>query len=595
MTRKMIYAVCSLCLVCGSPLAWAERKPDPAATTLPSDGEPDVAGFAGAYQTAGQPRLLVLCGIDNRIVSDSPQVYQDRGRQATGTDLKSYAGAHVADFSVTGLPQMLAAEIKRYLLQARVELVHADTLAERDTREVVLLALERQWRELQLVGTSINADMLLVVRMIPGQAVEQRGASYRVIVETLQFAGGQQIGSFTFDWQAGQDAVTVKQYAKAVARRFMEDFTAWQDGAKEKAPAFQVRLFGLGDAAELGRLTRELDGEDGVASVTNRGFSQLANRSVATLLVAFDGPNWQLAEMIQRIATEELKRRAVLTDMSLGSITMKMAQGGPGGQGALDLDELAAALMDKDHADHAQAVEQWKKAYAGADSPRIAVLINRAATAEEVNPDSLPATQRSGDGTLSAGQDMIVVMSQPIAGQVAAGQQNAAGAEAAGEDATTDGLTPASGWMNTRRMEDMMLERLRGLGPVLIDPFLARQTVAERLKAKAQADSQNPGEYHLRESELTTLLAQQPGAFDILIHGVGNVTLGPGGQPRSVSYTFRAVRISDGRMLAAKAGTWDLAGVRVGEQGPTQLSQESIAEFVAGQMAAQMLENWTAK
>ncbi|MCC7204554.1 MAG: hypothetical protein IT441_05705 [Phycisphaeraceae bacterium] len=587
------------------PAPVSVRKPDPAPTNASGDAnEPDVAAFTEAYRQAGSPRVLVIAGIDNRMVesdqADTPgevrDLYRDRGRVASGVgEEERYLGNRLAEFNVTGAAPMLTAEIDRYLLQAGAEIVSTDAVSEMDQRFIAMSTLSRDRGQLELLATKINADVVLTIRMIPGQAVEARGAKYRVIVETTQVASARQVGSFSFDWLEGDDVYAVKRYGQAISRRFMADFVDFSHRALAGAQRYSVRIYGIESAAQLGKVIEQLQLVQGVGEVNTRGLTQLRRQSAAELSLNYTGPGWQLAAELEVAVSRATDLSAKVTDSAPGSMTLTVDKSrGPSTRPTADEKrDRIEALADEDHPDHETALDQLSKAYEAAGKPRLAVLINRGlATSRDaavLGPGSNPAINSGGgDQTIifnrstSFGTDDV--LDQEVAAELA---------EARADRRVEADLRRA---LDLRRMEDLISEKLRDMGLTLVDADLARQAVAGGLSMSTTQPSSAVTERQVQES------ASKQNAFEVLVQGVGVVTslsdsvrpVQPprAGTTRSVAYSFRAVDLHDGRLLGSASGTGDL--FRPQGQTPTHVTQDELANHLAAQIASGLIDSWGA-
>jgi len=300
------------------------RKPKPA----PLDDRPqppDVLGFAEAYANANEPPVLVIVGRDTR-------TYDQLGATATG--LRSDASDRVIggqlnliDAEANALK--LAGDIEELLLATPdMDLIDVSALTEADRREVKLLEMQGELDAVDLLATKVNAELVLLVRLIDTAVVQDKGARYRVVVEALDVPRGRKIGGFTFDWMLGTDSRTIKRYATAITRKFMDQFTraksfATPDGAPRK---YTVKFIGL-DSIEQMRVARDaFRGVRGVTRVRTRGMSAAQGTSVGTLDVSFAGDPLNLVFDAKQTIGEELGMAPQASDMQSGTITFKAGQ-----------------------------------------------------------------------------------------------------------------------------------------------------------------------------------------------------------------------------------------------------------------------------
>ncbi len=297
----------------------AKAKPQPLDTTPKG---PDLDAFAQAYERANQPPILVLVGRDTRI-------YQTPGQSATGirSDIVgSVTGGHLNLIDAEGNALKLHGDIEEMLLHIPdVELLNLDALAESDRREVALLQEQDEYRAVDLLATKLNAELVLLVKLIDTHAVHDKGARYRVLVETIDVPRGRKIGGFTFDWMQDTDSITIKRYANEIARKFMEQFVRAKQRGGEAGAArkFTVKFIGLEEANQMRSARDAFKRVDGVSKVLTRGMSKAGGDSVATLEVTYAGDPLDLVFDVQDEMTKTLGMAADASDVQAGTITFK--------------------------------------------------------------------------------------------------------------------------------------------------------------------------------------------------------------------------------------------------------------------------------
>ncbi len=541
------------CGVLAATPAEAQRKPDAPPANQVYETAPDVGLFAEAYQRAGEPTLLVLTGIDSRPAAirygSNTDDLQPQGRTATGIPdtAEYYVGSHLALFDPTGDSAKLGGDIEEVLLQnLDVDLVDLDALAERDRREVRLLQQRDEDGAIALLAEKLNAEVVLLVRMLNTPAVEQRGALYRVFVDVVDVPRGRKIGGFTFDWTQGADGVMVKRYGQQIARKFIEQFAAWYARGDDAAAArrYSVRLVGVGDVAEVVEAKRAFADLPGVSRIKERGFTTDGQASVATLDLRYTGSPLELMVGLQETARETLGLEIDATDGASGTITLIAPT-----DKQRDPADRWLALVDKDDPDHEAVVAELMHEYEGEGRPKIGIIVNRAASDDDAS-DSGDALGAEVD---NRGGVFVNISVDP-------------------GDGPSTAPIDAGPLLDTRRMEDAMYKQMLELGLTMVDPDYARQ----RLAGQADKAKQVYG-----EDELVFRLGQAAG-LDIVIQGVGRE------RPGGAAYTFRAVRINDGVTLAAE-GVSHNYWLRRQEQATVNL----MAAYATGHLLDQMMIAWS--
>ena len=306
------------------PVIYDGRKPKPA-PLQDEPYQPDIAAFAQAYQNANEPSMLVLVGRDTR-------TYDQLGATATG--IRSDAsdkviGGHLNLIDAEGNALKLTSDIQELLLlNPDVDLLDVSALTEADRRDVKLLEAQGDLQAVELMATKLNAELVLLVRLIESDAVSSKGARYRVLVETLDVPRGRKIGGFSFDWRQGTDSRSIKRYASAVTQKFMDQFIrakayATADGAPRK---YDVRFLGL-ESVEQMRIARDAFANvKGVSKVRTRGMSSAQGTSIGNLQVTFAGDPIDLVYDAKQTLATKLGMTPQATDMQSGTITFKVGQ-----------------------------------------------------------------------------------------------------------------------------------------------------------------------------------------------------------------------------------------------------------------------------
>lgn len=588
-------------LLVSAGLALGQRKPDPLPFVPQQTDRPDMLGFSFAYEAAGFPRILIMTGMDNRM-GDSASAEATRGRAATGSNVasgvsgstlqigtpanSSHIGRNLSFFHSSGVPQMLEASMEEILQKnPDIELVNLDAQNEAQRREIGLLWLQNENAAIQLLKRQTNAEVVLVVRMLP-----QPGFPYRVLVKMLETNRGRSIGSFAFDWQLpGTDSNTVKLYAGEITRKFTEQFSSWYTpSGRELSSRYTIRLLGVKGVSELAAISNMLRDTPGVSRVINRGFSASSQSTVTELQVNYNGDALSLVGELASRAAGQVNMNVDALDISAGSITLR----------ATSHPKLtrAVSLVNVEAHNHNELVRELRNVYLSAGQPKIGLIINRELRSEELDRSKskkqLDLLMRERKERLSlSGEASAAQVSEASVGtmiMVAAGDINAGdrdGNVSRGKGHLNQ-LIPTlyrdyqkaknhEKMLSVVRVENAIVKRFLKMGLDLVDPNRVRGELAKGERAIFDED------------EMAWRLGRDAG-LDIVILGRGKVH--ETGGITTVTYTFRAVRVADGVILAADLYTTDLDL----SANQTLIDQvvEHAADYVAGNMADQMWSFW---
>lgn len=516
--------------------AWAQgRKPDAAPISAGERYEVDVERWTRAYEAAGHPPVLVLAGVASPVVSPGG------------------LGASLSSVDASGDALLLKREIERALLDnADTEVVHLDALSDMDRREGELLLLGREREAVDLLATKLNASLVIVARLQPSA---RAGAKYRVTVDAIDVPRARTISTIGFDWEEGDDARSVKRYARLVTQDFVERFDRyWCGDASCQARRFTVRLLHA-ETAELAELREVIAGVPRVATARVLQRQSARDASVAELEVRYAGEAFDFVSHVDRAVRREFGLGVEAVDLTTGSITLAPAgeswalgsrmrpltttvPAWPSPTAATPSTAPAAApssapvvqpepMREARPTPSAQprtdapVTESFAELYARAGSPRIAVVMTAAADRDELRRVR-PEAEWGLDGLYS---DPWVRVPRP------------SDDDALGLSGTTLSARDAA-ILDPQSMHVSMLSAMGAWPRVrLIDA----ETVRERVLASM------PERELLRESELVELL-RQSGLADVAVLGVGRADAGRG--YRDAAWTVRAVEIETARVLA---------------------------------------------
>ncbi|MCX5658445.1 MAG: hypothetical protein NTW19_01830 [Planctomycetota bacterium] len=622
----------------------AHAKPNPQPISDEPIG-PNLQGFAAAYQASGDPRILVLVGIDSRpaaatvanlrlgaaaanaangnhaaagqqtdqAVNSFEKGLAPTGQVATGKGLDgAFIGKDLTLFDPSGDALILRSTIEEWLHRVRdVDVVSLDALAERDRRELALLGMRDEKQAMDILSQKLNADVVLVVRMLNNGYVRDRGAMWRVSVEALQVGRGRKIGGFAFEWTEGVDAYTIKRYAQEITRKFMDQYIGfYTPGPVGPAQRYSVRLLGLGDAADVVRARQAFAKIPGMERVTGGEFTASGNTSVSTLALMYAGGPLELMVELQNAANKELGMTLSGTDAGTGTITLiagpgtgKKSAAAPAPTSAAPVPAAPtaetparAAATDAPATPATPAAPASAAPIASAEKPRWQLFVDASDQRAKPLRDAFLAEYKA-----QGSPKIAVVVARALSDSeklepVAAKQikdfldKHPAGAPAPGVFVTL-GLAgvpttqiSASGYglFDNARVERAVAKQLAGIGVTVPNPGEMRGQLAK----------DGGKEHDLFDADDLVLLAGKAAGADIVIQGIGRPTPG---SPGAADYTFRAVRVADGAALAAEGWfTEPMPVVADDLAGYPEQSFQNIAGYAAGKMADQMLASWSA-
>jgi len=573
--NRYTIAIAFVAMIVTAGPSFGQRKPDAPPINDQAVNAPNIDLFTRAYERAGEPTLLVICGIDSRPLQTTVHRTIETGSEpqaATGTlSSDRHVGSNIALFDPSGDSTKLKGDIEEILLNnPDIDLISIDALAERDRREVELLKTRNEKRAINLLASKLNAEVVLLVRMTNTTLIRQRGALYRVTVEILDIPRGRKIGGFTFDWKGKVDSISIKKYARQITRKFIDQFSSWyaRGDSRGAARRYTLRMIGLSDVGQLVKAQRAFSRIDGVTKIKAGGFSSEKKTSIATLNLRYTGRPIELMFELQETARQELGMKVDGTDGASGTITL-IAKG----TGPADDESRWEAFVDPDHPDHSKLVTQLQQEYAREGRPKIGMMINRLLSETEIaDPrlaEQLKDLTASGHGQQNAPSSTGAIVNLNLGSNPGLPTGGGYSEEA---QRARDRLTRL---LNTRQMEDALYKHLLKLKLTMVDPVYTRERLHKKVDKARNV---------YREDELVFLLGQAAGV-DIVIQGVGRVD--QTSSDYRISYTFRAVRVSDGVTLAAEG--WPTGT----QEQPEDSTVEAIAKFATGRLVDQMLTFWS--
>jgi hypothetical protein len=343
-----------------SALALAVPKPDPtpsnpnsdsSSTSAPEQKTPKKstpAEWKAAYERAGRPRFLIICGIEIPGAAHG-------------------IGANIDPFDATGDPVSLRSGIEYAMLKdtPEVRLVKISALEAADRRSAELLRRQDPGEAIRLMCTKLKADFAFIVRMIPDP---KPGVRYVVQLELVEIGSARVVGSFAFDWKLNNDAATIRMYGSRIAGKLMDQFTSRPVDAGR---SFVVRVFGLPGAAEFLTVREAIKAIPNVKQVTGDEFSVSGTQTLGTLNVDYNGGPVDLVYELQNLSRQKLGLAVDAVDAASGSLTL------------ITHHKQRWQQLVEDETGPIRA--GFEQAYRANASPEMAILIGRPPTEHERN------------------------------------------------------------------------------------------------------------------------------------------------------------------------------------------------------------------
>lgn len=541
-------------------MAQLTRKPDAAPVRADDRYTFDASRWERLYEQGGAPTVVVLAGVSTA----------ERAGRGVGASLMS-VDAEADAF-------ILKSELERTLLEGRgVEIASLDALSDMDRRDAELLMLSRERDAVDLLSTALDAPLALVARLQPGA---RGGAKYRVTFEAIDVPRGRTLSTVAFDWQGGDDARAIKQYARLLANDFVDGYERHIAGYGVARP-YTVRVLGA-DVRALRDLVDQLERAPGVERLTVGQRQQSRDTSVAELRVRYIGSAFDLTgDLLDAGDAHRLELDSL--DVTSGTVIVR-AIGGEGQMRRAATWRTLGAAVSVDDLD----TRVVSDAYQRAGEPRIAMLIGRALSPWELRQPWFFDRYGSGLGLGGGNTDISATLGGSnvfinIGEQISQGNHPA--------DSVTDRRAHAWGGvvtpnyeprepehrlLETRRLEDLMLDRLGpgSLGLRMVDAVTLRE----------RALAENP-RFIFREAEMIELI-RETGLADIAVLGDGRLEREDGYS--TIRYTLRAIELETGEVLAVAP-----AAVEIDDRADTEEINEVLA-VLADQAAARLAEDLTA-
>ncbi len=533
------------------PAAYGRQaKPDPVPQKPPEDPVPDVAAWSRAYEQAGRPTVMLLCGIDAGVgdVKDGPKW----------------------NFELEGEPAQIVSAFEEILDPGAnpIDVVDFNAFKRMQGRFENVLKLNGEEEAVNLLREELKAELLITIRITQAQPLP------KVVVAASEEARGRRGFTVAFDWKGDFSAREIKANIRAVAKRFIEDFVG---RAEQQVLSMTIRI--MGAKREWLREMRDvLGGLGGVKSAKMRNVAGGPNDQVAEFDIRYESSenvNDLLFDACDALA-ERIDAEAA-TELAQGNtavIRMRPKPPPPPERIAHNptcLEQIKEVVHAGDPNTTNAAKEQLIRLYKSKGVPKTTILLNRRATPSEIREaEKAESEGRGGDvGT------MVVVtgMGSAIGTAGNPGDQPDA--------APGPGTTQEQGFrdvdkyeMFARSLEDAM-SNLLGIGALkftMIEPMKARDSLIHAAQKQTTV---------MGEAELSALILGLEVA-DVYVIGYATNPMESGS---NVQFSFKAVTangeiIGYGQKLFTQSFTL----------GPEFILP--IAEDIVSQLACGIIESW---
>ncbi len=544
-------------VVSAATQAQVTRKPDAAPIRIDDRYTFDAARWERLYEQGGRPTVMVLAGVSTA----------ERAGRGVGASLMS--------MDAGGDAFLLKSELERTLLEGRgVEIANLDALSDMDRRDAELLMLSREREAVDLLSTALDAPLALVARLQPGAG----GARYRVIFEAIDVPRGRTLSTIAFDWQGGDDARTIKRYARLLAKDFVDGYERHVAGYGAARP-YTVRVLGA-DVRALRDIVSQLEQAPGVERVSVGQRQQGRRTSIAELRVRYTGSALDLtSDLLDAGDANHLELDSL--DMTSGTIVVR-AIAGEGKMPSTAAWRMLGAPISMDDID----IRALRDAYQQAGEPRIAMLIGRALSPWELKQPWFLDRYGSGLGLDGAGNTISATLGGSnvfinIGEQIQQGGAAGGGRPGGWGGIVTPGYEPREPehrLLETRRLEDLMLDRFGpgNLGLRMVDAVTLRE----------RALAANP-RFVFRDAEMIELI-RETGLADIAILGDGRLERERGYSV--IRYTLRAIDLETGEILAVAP-----AAVEIDDRADMREVNEVLgvlADQASARLASDLKDGW---
>lgn len=548
---RVLVACCGVAAGLSAALpVFAQSKPSAAPIDNPSAlREPDVAGFARAYEHDDRPTMLVLVGWAN-----SQHQANDPANILFNND-------------PTGITQQIKSAIEEVLNapEADAELVNINALRASNERLRGVLETRGERDAVELIAEDLSAQLVLMVKL---HGVALDGGIGKATVEAFRADRARTLFTIAFDWKGGTTAKELKINGRQIARAFIDDYARRLSGENRR---ITLNIMGVSDTADIREARELIEDVAGVDRVRRRSSAATRRDAIAQFEVTYMGTDQTTLADDAAYALEGLFGRLEIVKDEGGAITLRPTGQAMRGAGFDDLNCIRD--MGEDSA-AGEATRADLLAFARANgNPRVVVLINR----DGPFADAEIPMDAAGSTTAS---NMVVIS---LAERDAVGGA-AVGANGSGGDRAVLESRRREAALQARLIEDALSDQMGAglLGLRVVDA----DTVRSRLIAAVDATNTGARDASAKvsEAQLAAMLRSENLA-DIIITGVARVRPEGSSSP-SATYTFRAVDARSAEVLGSAAIatplTLDADAPRV----------EAVAQDAAATLGCKILRAW---
>jgi hypothetical protein len=538
-------------VMCIAPAAMAQKAaPQPLEPYV--EPQLDVGLWSQVYQLTNRPRLLVLCGYgtSRHQAMDPAQVLSNLDSTAVTHKIRA---ALIGELNVPG---------------ADIELVDDNALRSVMTRLKDNLNLSGDLEAGELLKQQLGADQLILVRLVDSGTP---GSPFSVIVESSDLARGRVGATFPFDWKGGTDVVNIKANARAVAIKYVNDFAL-----RVNHPVrYTAQVFGT-STVELQRATLEgLNGLSGLRGQVRTRSSGTTKDSITgqgdayteyelTFVRGSDADPTQLLGDITQILKTRYNIAVEPRQSEGGRLAFRVAAGKGGISNPTAAPTAAPVATPAEQVatpqeqpieverDTSATASELRKLYADRGSPRIVVMINRAATIQEYNDWRSAGSNADTVVVIGSGN----TTTQP--GKAVEGEQF---------------IDPRSLDLWARQVE-------QAVSNTLTNEYGLSQQISPDLARASMLASVDNGQRFMGADQLLGMLRKEDVA-DIAIVGCGKIVSGIAGY--EMVYTLETVELATSRRLGAALITAPVQGITGADT--VRRSSQSFATRASSQSA----------
>lgn len=546
----LVLACGGLAVCAGVSRAQTTYKPAPPAAPAAAPGSDRLntnQGFVDAYVRSGSPRLLF-----------------------------TYSGVGVSEVAMA---QTLAARLEDQFRDPAISVVNAGARTMIDAKQRESLRRNDEFAAARIAASDSSADVVITLdlepNVLPG-GTSRTMASYSVV--SLRTATTIDRWSFelTPDPQTGTiDAIRLQDYAKAISGRIAREWErAFAAGAGGGAyTRYELRLVGEYQEDDLIALRDALNSAAGVrkGSVVLRGESTSTASKLTTFEVLASVDSLGMRQALRLAATEQLGMTAQILETSGNRIDVKLS---PMNMSSREMALSGGPQTTRNAAERSRLTA----AYTKANKPAIAVVISRVAGAEVASPNLSSEPLTVGDTTNVVIADRVgdvggaPVQIDPITREVVRGRLQE-DRQARADQREIDSV----------QIESKIIERMTNLG-LSVKDIAGAQSAGDASKT----DMPKPGSV-VGERSYAMQMAKAVNA-EVVLTGVSRVMRladvpNAEGIVLRVEVSMRAIRVSDGVVLAASSASKDVASALA--------TQEQAVDDLAGQLVGRLASGLT--